>query len=903
MNLPSHPWRFVIILLCFSIECFPLLPAGCQHLNVHGHVTVEPAPPFLLGSNLTVYCHVTDIVSCHRSFKIYLELNDETVNSWERVSCTSMIFNLFNVWKPRSKVICKLKTDQLPKIVDGKDLHGGLPPDKPENITCETSRSSDFIDCSWERGQETYLPTTYNISVYRENGTQILSDQIQDAGEITIQRAAIDVNTTYHLNITAYNHLGASRSDPFVLCVKYIVIPESPRIVQVEFGNNSAAVLQWETADSSEHLTSDVRLRTDKGSWEVGAGTELSGGLIRVDGLRPLTEYEFQMRTCHSPSGRTNTPRLTSGKRLSCSKWSPSIKGTSPGKGPSQQLHVWRMLDSPETNQQPEVTVLWKPPPLEDYSGALHQYKIFLGNDHKQEVTCRAALSQFSLPLPAEVWALSISAVTSYGSSPPAEVPLRHSGDSGPVLRQLAPAPADRAVFVSWSWRGNKHWSTSGDLLLYYVLEWTSVPAAALQWKQVAKDQNSASITGLTAGVRYNICLYAVTSRGVSAPSSRLVYSEEKKPVSGPSLSVLAHEARQIHIRWDELPVDKRRGFITNYTIYLQTLDSSNTKLSVTVSANGPRQMWLDCPEGALAVQLTASTSAGEGQPGNRVCSQPDTPAVGLVIVTVIVLALFVAIIANLMCWSCVRERIKQTCISCGPACLDEKLPKPGNSNAIRLLEQYRSELSFSSTDSDPPLSPISLVSQEERDEIYPNIHVEISQVESGQSTAEAPLLTSHLQTMLVDGQLEHVSYKPQIATVLPQGEEVKEAEEEQRDVPTSGEEDGCVFSGFLGDFLSTVEVDCTGPPVGLTLSSVGDLLWTKTPGTTSFLNGGLLVGARETENNVEADSPSLDLQQGEVMTTDTEDTCLSQYTADTILTGGYFPQVAAVSDTELCDT
>lgn len=51
------------------------------------------------------------------------------------------------------------------------------------------------------------------------------------------------------------------------------------------------------------------------------------------------------------------------------------------------------------------------------------------------------------------------------------------------------------------------------------------------------------------------------------------------EPQSGPKMSVLVHEARQIRIQWDELPVDQQRGFITNYTIYLQTLDSSSPEL------------------------------------------------------------------------------------------------------------------------------------------------------------------------------------------------------------------------------------------------------------------------------------------------------------------------------------
>lgn len=58
--------------------------------------------------------------------------------------------------------------------------------------------------------------------IIRENGTQILFDQIQDAEEITIPRAMMDENTKYKLIITAYNHFGTSQSDPIILCVKDI---------------------------------------------------------------------------------------------------------------------------------------------------------------------------------------------------------------------------------------------------------------------------------------------------------------------------------------------------------------------------------------------------------------------------------------------------------------------------------------------------------------------------------------------------------------------------------------------------------------------------------------------------------------------------------------------------------
>lgn len=56
--------------------------------------------------------------------------------------------------------------------------------------------------------------------ISRENGTQILLDQIQNAETINIPRAMIDEDTKYQLIVTAYNHFGASQSDPVTLCVK-----------------------------------------------------------------------------------------------------------------------------------------------------------------------------------------------------------------------------------------------------------------------------------------------------------------------------------------------------------------------------------------------------------------------------------------------------------------------------------------------------------------------------------------------------------------------------------------------------------------------------------------------------------------------------------------------------------
>lgn len=139
------------------------------------------------------------------------------------------------------------------------------------------------------------------------------------------------------------------------------MIPEAPHIVQITFESATlAALLQWNTSESSRDLKSAIRLRTGNGSWvkrsfqegpdmQANGGSDLKPscfqeereapesreGLARVLGLAPLTEYTFQMRTCQL--GRTLNPSCTNSTANSqksfCSRWSLSAKARSPGKG------------------------------------------------------------------------------------------------------------------------------------------------------------------------------------------------------------------------------------------------------------------------------------------------------------------------------------------------------------------------------------------------------------------------------------------------------------------------------------------------------------------------------------------------------------------------------------------
>ncbi|XP_075895651.1 interleukin-23 receptor isoform X2 [Nelusetta ayraudi] len=845
--------KFSPLLLCLSIQLCILLPACCRLRNECCRLTVKPDKVFRLGSNLTVYC---DYKECPPRSRVLLMLNDEIVAPRQGINYSTM-YHLVNVQDPQPELLCMLQRDSGNICVGGLALEGGLPPDSPGNVACQTARGSPLITCSWEKGRETHLNTKYSLSVRRQNGSETLFENVTSAEAMTIPRAAVGEDAALWLTVTAFNHLGASSSELLELSVQDIVIPETPHIIYIQFENDSkTAVLHWNTTELSGYFETSVRLRSGNGSWKAGSTADLHKNAVQVRDLRPLSDYEFQMRACSWR--KTPRPGSAAGRRLLCSACSQSARGRSPGKGPSQRLHVWRLLGGQTANGGWMVTVLWKPPSVKDYSGELQQYNIW--TEQWKEVSCPAASNQCTVSVPGEARSLSVSAVTTYGTSPPAHLPLTRTGGCAPVLEKLVPAGNGSRVSVFWSWQPGRKKTAGAELLRHYVIEWADEPAAELQWQTVERKQNGTVITGLTAGARYNISLFAVTSSGVSNASSALVYSKEEKPASGPRLSVLLHEAGRIHIQWEELPLHQRRGFIRRYTVYMQPLDASSEELNVSVAASEPRHKWLDCPEGALALEMTASTSAGEGRHGPRVSSRPSSSEVGMAIMIVFVVAVAGGILTNIMCWGCVRRRIKEKCASWRPAWFNQPLPKLGNSLAIRLLKSDTNEPTFSIIDDDPPLSPIMLPSSVEAGAEYPNVHMEAMMTEVADSQPELD-----------------ISYRPQVA--LPsRDEEATEAETEEED--DDWEEAAMTAEGVMGllpgGFLSSVEVDFSDTPLELIPDRCA--FWPKSLDLAAVLNA---------DRPVKTSSPPVDLPRREAV--------FSQNAVEARLVDGYLPQVSGV--------
>ncbi|XP_056605699.1 interleukin-23 receptor isoform X2 [Triplophysa dalaica] len=574
---------------------------------------------------------------------------------------------------------------------------------------------------------ETHLSTIYTVTFEHEWTSQSLQYEMKN-GHVSIPRSVFNETLTYEAHVKGHNELGEANST-FTFSVLNCVIPITPEITKVEFNNGSfSPTIRWESSDDS--LKPRLRFRSvdNNQDWVLGKVTELQGGLILMqERLEPFMSYVLELRVCVNSTN--------------CSMWSQPFNINTPGIAPSHKLDVWRIINKKDSHGLQDVTVLWKPYKSENYTGNLLQYKLSYEEKEKvHEMNCSTDVTRHTLQLPLEVAEINVNAITSAGSSPTALVSLTYTGKPAPIVTYLAPAPGG-SVRLDWD---VTHYREGVERIMGYVVQWHKSPVH-LQWKRLTGNSSYTYLEGMQAGVLYNISLYIEEASGVSDPAFGQVYLKEEKPLTGPDVSITPVEEKHVLLQWEELEQEKRRGFITNYTIYIWRHTDKRLIQNITLPYTLPRsQKWklLD-PQESFDVLVSAWNSAGEGPKGKAATCYSDRSLTcgktvsgyitdKMVAGICLVAAVPIVILANLMYLKCVRQRMMKMCMSMGVTWLFENLPKFDNSNAIKLLkdESYHPWEPFPG-DSDPPLTPIEEVTQSwERQDSYPTVlHEDVPEI------------------------------------------------------------------------------------------------------------------------------------------------------------------------------
>ncbi|XP_035999786.1 LIF receptor subunit alpha a [Fundulus heteroclitus] len=268
---------------------------------------------------------------------------------------------------------------------------------------------------------------------------------------------------------------------------------------------------------------------------------------------------------------------------------------------------VWLWLTSDNTG-----LIVWKPLTRLQSHGKILRYSVTVGNAGKTELTESLSPENHSFPVNLTRWAslshdnrvrAAVVAENVAGTSPPAIVPLRFRDVEPPALAQAA----HNSSGFSLSWQQNAGSTCS------YVVEWceTLCLNCSVDWIRLDAGNTNVSIpsANLLPGVRYNFSLYGCPSDFPVLMQRWQGYKEELPP-SRVELKIAQLDC-DVVLSWEEVPLEKRRGFLLGYNVYI----SNSSQLTLLEKLDASRRTYTvsGLPAGSYKFVVKAYTSGGEG--------------------------------------------------------------------------------------------------------------------------------------------------------------------------------------------------------------------------------------------------------------------------------------------------
>ncbi|XP_012657092.1 interleukin-23 receptor [Otolemur garnettii] len=273
--------------------------AGITSINCSGHIWVEPATIFKMGTNISIYCQAT-IKNCQPR-KIYFYKNGIRERFHiTRINKTTARLWYTNFLEPHASVYC---TAECPgrfgeTLICGEDISSGYPPDSPDGVTCVIYENSGSMTCSWDTGTLTYVDTKYVLhvkSLETEEEQQYLTSSC-----INISTDSLQGGKEYLVWVRAVNALGTGESKHLQIHLDDIVIPSAPIISRAENIDTPVpkTVIHWNSQARIERVSCEMRHKagTDQ-TWNVKKfDTNLTYVQQSEFYLEPNTKYAFQVR-------------------------------------------------------------------------------------------------------------------------------------------------------------------------------------------------------------------------------------------------------------------------------------------------------------------------------------------------------------------------------------------------------------------------------------------------------------------------------------------------------------------------------------------------------------------------------------------------------------------------------
>ncbi|XP_054547777.1 interleukin-12 receptor subunit beta-2 isoform X2 [Talpa occidentalis] len=507
---------FVILLLFVKAKI-----DECQR----GNVTVKPSRLISLGSSVNISCSLKPKQGCspYSSFnqlilyqfknRIHIQHGDSLSSQVTGLSLGTTVF------------VCKLACSKSTEIrICGADVLVGVVPEQPQNLSCIQNGEHGTVTCTWERGRNTHLFTTYTLQL---NGPKNLTWQKQCNGNYC-DRLNLGINlipesseSNYTAKVMAVNKLGSASSFPSVFTFLDIVRPLPPWDIRIRFVNDSVrrCILQWK----DEELVQFNRLRyrpVNSTFWNMVNATNVKGRHDLLD-LMPFAMYEFQISSkIHLYKG-------------SWSNWSESLRTQTPEEEPTGMLDVWYMKQHIDYNTQ-QISLFWKNLNVSEARGKIHYWvslhEVTGGKTTLQNITENTSWT-WIIPRTGN-WTVTVSAANSKGSSLPTRINITDLCGAellAPHQVSASPEGLDN-IMVSW-----EPPAKTAPAVQEYVVEWRELhpggsTESPLNWLRsppynmstliseipYRASPNSHHITSLQPRVTYILWMTALTAAGES---------------------------------------------------------------------------------------------------------------------------------------------------------------------------------------------------------------------------------------------------------------------------------------------------------------------------------------------------------------------------------------------------
>ncbi|CAH2296317.1 interleukin-31 receptor subunit alpha [Pelobates cultripes] len=190
-------------------------------------------------------------------------------------------------------------------------------------------------------------------------------------------------------------------------------------------------------------------------------------------------------------------------------------------------------------------------------------------------------LNEMTIHLSGEAYMVSVVSYNSAGASPEAVLRI-------PAVAEQTRSLVNYIQIVKWGENLTVKWNVTEDRIDRFLVEWCiayETKVCDIHWEYLENATGWTTQTGMFEPYKcYKISIYPLLGDRVEASSSLYFYFKEGAPQHGPIVIPQSPSKTEVTLKWANIPVDDRNGFIRNFTIVYQPLNGMES--AVTVDCN-----------------------------------------------------------------------------------------------------------------------------------------------------------------------------------------------------------------------------------------------------------------------------------------------------------------------------